>query len=353
MVVELSSRLDQKRFDCFVATLGESGPLTDLCSEEQVTCFVIGEQALGLSSVSKALRLLRHINVDVVYAFGLRSCLIARLARALGLVSATISAHRGDGVYESWLYTAIDRSTVALSDLIVANSFAGAETARDVLGVEAGKVQVVHSGISLDADKLDTRDIPECAREAAMGNVIVGSVANLRPEKDYDCLLQAARLVIDARSRVRFWVVGRDDLNGQVQAKCTAMGLDDHFVFWGFRSDARAVMSLLDIVTLSSVSEGLPVCILEAMSLAKPVVATDVGGVSELVISGETGYLVAPKDPASLADKIVHLIDDPEVRREMGERGAKHVQNSFSVGAMVTKTERVIELAVGSGSLSA
>jgi glycosyltransferase involved in cell wall biosynthesis len=154
----------------------------------------------------------------------------------------------------------------------------------------------------------------------APGDVLVGTVANLRATKGYPDLLTAARVVVHRSDRVRFVALGQGPLEQELRERVTQLGLGDRFRFLGYRSDAVQVMAAFDIFCLASHHEGLPIALMEALVLGIPVVATTVGGVAEIVTDGSEAILVPPAQPQALADALIALIGDPARREEMSVR---------------------------------
>ena len=152
------------------------------------------------------------------------------------------------------------------------------------------------------------------------GEVLVGTVANLRATKGYPDLLAAARLVVDRADDVLFVALGQGPLEAELRARADELGLGTRFRFLGYRADAVEVMSAFDVFCLASHYEGLPIALMEALVLGIPVVATDVGGIAEVVTDGQEAILVTPGRPQELADAIVALAADPERRAEMSRR---------------------------------
>jgi glycosyltransferase involved in cell wall biosynthesis len=152
------------------------------------------------------------------------------------------------------------------------------------------------------------------------GQLLVGTVANLRRTKGYPDLLRAAREVVDKVPDVRFVAVGRGPLEAELRASVRELGLDDCFELLGHRRDAVQVMSAFDVFCLPSRHEGLPVVLMEALALGLPIVATDVGGVAELVTDGDDAVLVPASEPARLAAELIALALDPPRRAAMAAR---------------------------------
>jgi glycosyltransferase involved in cell wall biosynthesis len=162
------------------------------------------------------------------------------------------------------------------------------------------------------------RDEERARLGVADDEILVGTVANLRATKGYPDLLVAAKEVTRREAPVRFVAAGRGPMEAELAEQKERLGLGERFVFLGYRADAVRVMSAFDIFCLASHYEGLPIALMEALALGLPVVATDVGGVGELVTDTE-GVLVPASRPELLAEAIVRLARDPARRADMAE----------------------------------
>lgn len=166
---------------------------------------------------------------------------------------------------------------------------------------------------------------------------VVGMVARIAPAKDYPTLVRAAGLVVAAEPGTRFLVVGdhsQVELNREhyheVRKMLTASGLSDHFIFTGHRDDVSRLIEAMDVFVLSTHTEGLPLVILEAMARGKPVVATAVGGVPEVVADGETGLLHRHGDDRQLAEHLLALLRDEARAAALGRAGLRRVREKFT-----------------------
>jgi glycosyltransferase involved in cell wall biosynthesis len=169
---------------------------------------------------------------------------------------------------------------------------------------------------------------------------IVGNVANFKPAKDHTTLLRAAARVREALPGVRFLLVGQGPLESETRRLAAELGLDRTVVFAGFRSDAQRLAAAFDVFTLASTYEGLPIALVEAMALGRPAVVTRVGGTPEVVTDGVQGLLVPPRDPAALADGLLRLLGDPELRARMGAAGRARALD-FDIRRAVRRMEQV------------
>src|SRR5208337_2745655 len=148
---------------------------------------------------------------------------------------------------------------------------------------------------------------------AGAGEILIGSVGRLHEQKGYDDLIRAARLIVDERPNVRFAIAGDGPMRADLEALIRSLNLTERFQLCGFRSDISNFVSALDLFVSSSRWEGLPIAVVESMLLRRPVVATDVGGVAEVVKPGATGYLVPPGDPQTLAATVLQALAAQEV----------------------------------------
>jgi glycosyltransferase involved in cell wall biosynthesis len=174
---------------------------------------------------------------------------------------------------------------------------------------------------------------------------LVVTVANYRRHKDYSTLLAAACRVRGFGAPVRFAAVGQGPLESEVMAEHARSGLGNAFSLLGYRPDVLDVLAAADLFVLSSRQEGLPVALMEALALGLPVVATNVGGISEAVTDGVEGRLVPGERPDELADAIVGLVRDPDERSRMAEAATRR-STQFDVGRVVRRYESCYRMLV-------
>ena len=245
----------------------------------------------------------------------------------------------------SWTAWSRARLSFPFCRLIVANSQAGL----DAYGVRGAKARVIANGI--DASRLHGLEETRAVRQRlGLGDaLVVGMVSTFRPWKDQPTLVRAAELVLGQRAGVVFLFIG----DGETRAACQALvapALADRIRFLGGCADGiESLVNVLDIGVLATFTEGLSNSIMEYMALAKPVVATDGGGTRELVIDGVTGFLVPARDARQLADRLLALLDDPALRRQLGNAGQRRVLDGFSLARMVAQQLALYTEAAGLG----
>jgi glycosyltransferase involved in cell wall biosynthesis len=204
-------------------------------------------------------------------------------------------------------------------------------------GLPVSKIKTIYEGMDLSFYPKNLDRTPRRPGEPA----VVGTVAHLSTEKGINFLIEAASLIPNVKEKLRFVIVGKGDCLPELKILARTKGLEDVFQFAGFHTNISQYMDTFDIFALPSLSEGLSSAILEAMAASLPIVATEVGGIPELVKNGDNGLLVAPADSAALARAIQQLANNPEVSRHMGLRGRERIEERFTLERKIMETERL------------
>jgi glycosyltransferase involved in cell wall biosynthesis len=199
-------------------------------------------------------------------------------------------------------------------------------------GIAINKIHTLYNGVNLKRFDISVdRDKILSDFGIAKTNKIIISICKLIERKGLDYLLAAARQIINCHPDVRFLVVGQGPLLNKLKITAQESGIENKVIFVGMRSDVNVLLLCSDVFVLSALAEAFPFVNLEAMAARRPVVATNVGGIPEIVISGETGFLVPPKDPDSLAKAVIKLLENPEMASLMGEKARKMVEAKFTI----------------------
>jgi glycosyltransferase involved in cell wall biosynthesis len=302
-----------------------------------------------LAGLVRARRFLRAFSPDLIHSHTFPANLAARLLRLLQPASVLSTIHN---VYEgSWPRMLAYRLTDPLSRRTTAVSKAAADRYVRLKAVPACKCVVLHNGI-------DTAEFaPSFERRArtrsemgAVGEFIWLAAGRIAPAKDYPNLLRAFAQVRAAVSAVRLWVAG--EAAGPeavaVQALAAKLGLGDSVRWLGLRRDMPALLDAADGFVLASAWEGMPLAVGEAMAMEKPVVATDVGGVRELV--GEAGVIVPAGNPEALAQAMLALMQTtPEARCSLGRAARERIQRQFSLDAKADEWEALYRTVLEAG----
>lgn len=167
-------------------------------------------------------------------------------------------------------------------------------------------------------------------QERTKGNVLIGNIGRLSEQKGMTYFIEAAEITAKTHPEARFIIVGDGEEREKLYAQVKTKSLQDRVVFLGYRNDIQNVMSQLDFVVLSSLWEGLPLTPIEAYSVGKTVIGTAVDGTPEIIRDGVDGYLVKPRNPMQLAEKMNELIENPEMWESMGIQAMRRYQDEFS-----------------------
>ncbi len=211
------------------------------------------------------------------------------------------------------------------------------------------KSAVIYNGINTDNFNREA-DIEE--KKAALGigrrDPVVGSVGSLYPVKGQTYIIKAARLVLQTIPGVTFLIIGGGELEDKLKEESRRLDIEDRIRFTGFREDVHELLKTMDVFVLPSLSEGMPLSLIEAMASGLPAVASDVGGIGEVIDDGISGFVIPPADPAAFAAKILYLLQNPSSACEMGRRAREKVNERFNLRTMVENYERIyLELLAG------
>jgi glycosyltransferase involved in cell wall biosynthesis len=318
-------------FDVTVAAHG-SGPLRDAAQAAGVPFVQLEHMRRAINPWHDALallelvRLCRRLRPEIVHAHSSKAGALGRVAAALAGVPARVFTVHGwsfaaygglAGSLYLWVERRLRRQTTAVVCVATAS--------RDI-GVAAGACQaertvVIHNAVDVGAF---------AAHEEPDETPRIVSVGRFAFPKDYATLVEA---LAATRGDFRAAFVGEGPQLQEVEATIVHRGLRERIELLGNRDDVPGVLASADVFVLSSRSEGFPISILEAMAAGLPVVATDVGGIAESVVDGETGLLVPPGDPGALAVALDRLLTDGELRRRLGTAGRERARRHFDVAA--------------------
>ena len=345
----LAKHLDRTKFRPSVICLSERAALAGALQKLDCPTFVLRRSTDGrMKTLLQTCQLTRRVRPGILHSFGYASRAGFLAARMSGTPNNVLSI-RVDPQWASrwnWLFY---RFAVSWADVVLANSYQtlGTLTAKGL--TPRMPARVIYNGLDiLTFDRLLT-EAPAtslgsvCSRTPGASSQTICIVSNLRPPKCLDILLEAFAIVLRSAPEAQLSIVGDGPLRGDLEVMAKRLGLEDHVVFWGMRSDVPAILRQATIGVNSSRNEGLANAVIEYMAARLPVVATSVGGTPELVIHGETGLLVPPNDPRALADALLALLRNRETAQRLGVAGRRRVEEHFTVERMVKETEAVYE----------
>jgi L-malate glycosyltransferase len=298
---------------------------------------------MDLSAAWRLSRLLKQLKPDIVHAHdphgvamaGLALSMSTQLAKPPLVASRRVDFHLRGGRMSRWKYRQVDCFICA------------SEAIRRMLlsdGVPEARAVTVHEGI--DVARVAAAPPANLHEDLFLphGAPLIGNVAALVPHKGQRHLIEAAALVVRQVPDARFVIAGEGELRPALERTIREHRLEKHVLLAGFRPDVLSLHKAFDIFVMSSITEGLGTSLLDAMAARKPIVATNAGGIPEVVVDGATGFLVQPRDHQAMATAIVRLLKDAGLRQRIGNAGAARARDKFSAERMVEQTLDVYRL---------
>lgn len=271
-------------------------------------------------------RLLRLKRINVVHAHMFDACLYTAIAASLVGVPVVVTTEHGENPWKNDLHRWLERRVVSpLVDLRFCVSPQILEIRQDLDGVPAEKLRLTVNGTFLRPPKesRETESVP-----------VVGTMGRFIPAKDYPTLVKAIDVLRRRGDDVRLQILGDGPEKQNVVDTIRECNLEEAVQLPGMVSDVDHWLEKFDIYVSSSVSEGQPVALLEAMAHGLPIVATDVGLSADTVVDGEGGIIVSPGDPAAIAEAIGQLLHDPGMRNLFGKNARARIQAEYGVDAV-------------------
>jgi glycosyltransferase involved in cell wall biosynthesis len=292
---------------------------------------------VDLHAAWKLSRIIKDLKPEIVHAHDPHAVALGSLALSLGgfgqsavlIASRRVAFHLKGHAFSRWKYHQVD-CFIAASEAI-----------RDTLigdGIDPAQVVTVYEGIDLDRVHAEPAANIHAELWLPTHAPIVGAAAALTQEKGHKYLIDAAALVVRENPDARFVILGEGELRPALERQVKELRLEKHVLLPGFRADILSFIKSFDLFVMSSLFEGLGTSLLDAMALSRATVASDTGGIPEVVVNGQTGLLVPPRDHRALADAISSLLKDPDRRHRMGHAGLERVKRLFSAEVMVEKT---------------
>lgn len=340
-LVSLVTGLSRDRWRPHVYCLGPRGYFVEVLESRgiPVTCYGGRGVFSVLVVLARLTWALMRTRPALVQTFLFHANLIGRIAAKLARIPIVVSGIRVAERRSRW-YGRIDFWTNALVTQNVCVSEGVAEFSVHDTGLKREKLTVIPNGVEFDAfANAIPADISKLGIRA--GQTVIISVGRLEPQKGIHDLLRAAGIVLSARPDCHFLIVGEGKDRKSLEALAGSLGVSQAVTFTGAQSDVAGLLKASDVFVLASLWEGMPNALLEAMAAGLPVVATAVEGTREIVISGESGMLVPPGDPAAIANALLTILEDPGLAGRFVKRSQDTLRKNFTTAAAVASYERL------------
>ncbi len=340
-------RFDESRFEVSLLSLRRKDLSEDNLESLGFPVHYLSKGKFDPSTLPALVALLKKLEIDVIQTHGYGATTFGRIASRFLRIGSVLHEH-ANLTDTPWFQKIPDRLLNPVTDVAIAVSESTREFCIRARKLSPERVKKVYLGAPLDEFSPLS---PEARREAreklgfGREEKIVGTVTRLMESKGNRYLVEAASILARKRSDVRVVVVGEGPLQPDLEAQARALGVSDRVSFLGFQRDVARAFGAFDAAVFPSLWEGTPLTLFEAMAMGKPIVATSVDGIRDVLRNEENALVVPPKNAAALAGSLERALDDPALASRLSER-ALQTSRRFDIAIFVRKMERLYELIV-------
>ena len=363
----LSSKLGKDKFDTVLVGGGiEKGEadFTEFARNNGVKTVIIEEMSRNISlrndvvSLIKVYKLIQQVKPTIVHTHTAKAGTIGRVAAFLAHVPLIIHTFHGHAFHsyfsplKSKMFVLIERMLGCITDKIIVIS---QKQFQEICGqyriAKADKIQIIPLGLELNKFLNDTqKDKHSLEFRTNWGvpsdAILIGIVGRLAPIKNHVMFLEVAQQVLQTapcNMKLKFMIVGDGELRTDLEDYVTKLGIDKYVIFTGWQTQMKVVYDSLDIVALTSLNEGTPLTLIEAMASGKPVITTNVGGIPDLVTDGYSGILVPPNSPDIFANRLIELLKNKAMRDMLSVNGRNIVIQKYHYSRLIRDIEELYE----------
>jgi sugar transferase (PEP-CTERM/EpsH1 system associated) len=343
LLLSLLNKIDRDKFNPIVCTLTTIDGLAEEFEESGIRVMALGKKnGLDFGLIFKLARILKKEKIDVLHTHNFGAWFYGSLAGKLAGVKV-INTEHSNVPDNKKLQIHGEKLMARLSNTIICDSVAVADFMLQIQNIPKSKIKVILNGVDTDLYKAhkglnsfrETLGISETT-------AVIACVARLHPRKNHQGLLEAALKLKQYTKDFKLLIIGQGQCKDSLEGYVKENGLSDNVLFLGNRRDIPKLLSIVDVFVLNSYSEGLPIAILEAMASSIPVIATNVGGNSEIIgVDSKAGVLIPVDSPNRLANEIFNLVSDKTKCFRMGATARERVEEKASLNAMVKHYENV------------
>lgn len=328
MILAVATGLPVHLFRSSVVTLKGGGVLEAACTDRSIPYYSLAMRSkIDIGAPMRLMRLLKSLEPDILHTYLFHANVLGRTVGRMAGVPVIVSGQRNVDLWRRGYHHMIDRYTSRWCDIIISNSHAGEKFLIERTGINPSKIDVVHNGISLPADDLSL------AERSAPYTLV--TVASLTPQKGHEYLIAAFSRLRQRGFSGKLIIVGTGKRHDELVACVRNAGCVDAVDFVGFTNDVSVYLKQADIFILPSLWEGIPVALMEAMSYGIPCIASQVGGVPELIDHRINGILVEPGNVEQLTETITDITNDAQMRQKIGAAARRKIASRFSLDAMI------------------
>lgn len=348
---QLAIGLHQDRFHTALAA-HPGGELEKTARRGGVEFFAVDmSRKINFSAIAQLSSLILQNRIDIVHSMGARADFFARLAcsrkpsTAIVCTVAMLVDGFDVGLLRKTVYKIADRYSARYVTRYITVSRALKDRLVRERGIPPDKISIIYNGVEFDQYNPDLYSSEEARRTLGIRNnyPIIGTIGRLVYQKGFSYFLEAAKQVYLEKKQVQFVIVGDGNEEANLKQLAYSLGISHVCTFVGLRFDIAQLLSAFDVFVLSSILEGLPRIVIEAMAMKRPIVASDIDGVREQLRHNETGLLVPPADPKALAEAILDVLNDHERAECLGREARKDAEEKFDLKHTLANVEMLYE----------
>lgn len=356
LLLDIIQRLNKDRFESSIATgitADSKYDMTEFIREKHIEVFTFRSLVRNIHPLKDILALIslflfiKKGKYDIIHCHTSKGGFIGRFAARLAGSKIIVYSPHGD-VFKGYfnnlvtnIFVMLERFAAPFTDNIITLSKKGAERFLEHGIGTRQQLKHIYNGIDIISYKRTKTTRAEKRIELGLGkdDFVCATVGRLVPVKGHQYLIEAIKKVVNKIPSAKFLFIGDGELMPDLLAQTKSLGLCKNILFLGARSDIAEILNCIDIFLLPSLNEGFGIVLVEAMAMKKPVIATNVGGVPEIVVNETTGILLSPKDPEAFSSAIIRLYDTPEISMKMGLAGYNRARRLFDITTTVTEFE--------------
>jgi glycosyltransferase involved in cell wall biosynthesis len=343
-----------ERYGIHVATSPE-GDFFKILTEMKIGISPLDlKKRVNVKNIKRLSEIIREKKINIVHSQGVRADFYVRMAARMlkpkvKIVNTIAMPVKGYdvGAFRKGVYRFFDWLSERYVDRFIVVSEVLRETLLSSYKIQPDKVIKIYNGIELDEYRPNDKEVgsqkSEVRREFELSkNVpVIGAIGRLVWQKGFEYLIQAIPDIVRDVPNAKFLLVGDGPLRERLEGLAESLKVKERIIFTGFRSDIKKILFAVDLLAIPSLLEGFPMVTLEAMAMTKPIVATNIDGITDQITDGVNGILVPPKNPSALAKAAIRVLNDRKLATTIALSARKRVEQEFSVEKMVAETEKV------------
>jgi len=348
-LLDLITNLDKEKFNPFLFTANEGLLIPEALSINGLTLIKSRYLERAINPLKDALaffeiyRVIKNNKIDIVHTHSSKAGILGRWAAKLAKVKVILHTVHGWSFndYQGFLrifFICLERLNAYFTDkLIVVSHYDKQRGLANNIG-EKDKYTLIRYGIDYPEFSIKEQNLRKDLG-ISPNDLVVGMIACLKPQKSPQDFIKLANLVNKIIPDIKFLLVGDGILRLNIERLIEKLNLKSSVILTGWRRDIPRILSVIDIFILTSLWEGLPIVVLEAMASSRPIVVTHTGGVQEAIIDGKTGFLVPPQDIGKMAERLITLLRDAQLRNAIGQNARDSLNFDFRIDNMVHNTQ--------------